>query len=111
MLAAHRQFVLAIVIFAAFSRFRHAQYSSGRGRHRAGVPPEIGLAEGDRILSVAGQETAAFEDLQRIVSIRPNAKVIIRFSRGGEIRQIEARLAMVEEKDESGSDIRSAVSV
>ena len=97
-------FVLAIAIFAAFFLAFGMPNTPPvvGGIERGSIAEKIGLAEGDRILSVAGQETAAFEDLQRIVSIRPNADVVIRFSRDGELRQVRTRLAMVEQQDEFG---------
>jgi regulator of sigma E protease len=97
-------FVLAIIIFAAFFiAFGRPNTPPIVGSIEVGsVAEKIGLTKGDRILSVAGQETAAFEDVQRIVSIRPNAEVTVRFSRGGVVRQAEAQLAMVEDKDEFG---------
>jgi regulator of sigma E protease len=97
-------FILAIAIFAAFfialgiPNTPPVVDSVQRGSSAA----QAGLTVGDRILSVAGQKTTAFEDLQRIVSIRPNEQVIIRFSRDGTVRQVQTRLAAVEQQDEFG---------
>ena len=97
-------FVLAIVIFAAFFlAFGMPNTPPVAGEVQAGsTAARIGLVEGDRILSVAGQETASFEDLRRIVSIRPSADVIIRFEHDGNVRSAKARLGMDQREDEFG---------
>ncbi len=97
-------FVLAIAIFAAFFlAFGMPNTPPVAGGVRAGsTADKIGLVEGDRILSIAGQETASFEDLRRIVAIRPNAEVVIRFERDGAVRSTTARLGRDERQDEFG---------
>ena len=95
---------MAIAIFAAFFvAFGVPNSPAVAGHVETGTTAaQIGLAKGDRILSIAGQDTASFEDLRRIVSIRPNAEVTIRFEREGNIRTARARLGMEERKDEFG---------
>jgi len=97
-------FVLAIVIFAAFFvAFGMPNSPPVAGGVQHGSTAEsIGIVSGDRILSVAGQDTASFEDLRRIVSIRPNAEVIIRFVHEGNVRAAKAILGMEERQDEFG---------
>jgi len=97
-------FILAIAIFAAFFvAFGVPNSPPMAGGVEAGTTAaRIGLVKGDRILSVAGQDTASFEDLRRIVSIRPNVEVIIRFERDGNIRTAKGRLGMEQRKDEFG---------
>jgi len=97
-------FVLAIAIFATFFlTFGMPNTRPIAGPIEAGSTAEqIGIQQGDRILSVAGQETASFEDLRRIVSIRPNTEVTIRFEQDGNVRSANARLGMAELKDEFG---------
>ena len=97
-------FVLAIIIFAAFFvAFGMPNTPPVAGGVQAGsTAAKIGLVTGDRILSVAGQETGSFEDLRRIVSIRPNAEVIIRFERGGKIVSTRALIGMEERQDDFG---------
>ena len=101
-------FLLAIIIFAAFFvAFGMPNSPPVAGGVQAGSTAEsIGLVSGDRILSVAGQDTASFEDLRRIVSIRPNAEVIIRFEHDGNVRSTKARLGMEQRRDEFGQDYR-----
>src|SRR5688572_8931308 len=97
-------FVLAIIIFAAFFvAFGMPNTPPVAGGVQAGsTAAKIGLVTGDRILSVAGQKTGSFEDLRRIVSIRPNAEVIIRFERGGKIESTRALIGMEERQDDFG---------
>jgi len=97
-------FVLAIAIFAAFFIALGMPNSPpvAGGVEAGTTAARIGLVKGDRILSVAGQVTASFEDLRRIVSIRPNAEVIIRFEHEGNVRTAKARLGMDQRKDEFG---------
>jgi regulator of sigma E protease len=42
-----------------------------------------GLRTGDRILSIDGEKTSTFEDIQRIVSARPNTKLALQIERAG----------------------------
>ncbi len=97
-------FILAIAIFAAFFlAFGMPNTPPVAGGVQAGSTADrIGLVEGDRILSIAGQETGSFEDLRRIVSIRPNAEVVIRFERDGTVRSATARLGQDDRQDEFG---------
>jgi regulator of sigma E protease len=97
-------FVLAIAIFAVFFlAFGMPNTPPVAGGIQPGsTAARIGLVTGDRILSIAGQETASFEDLRMIVSIRPNAEVIIRFEHEGVMRSAKTRIGMEERKDEFG---------
>ena len=97
-------FILAIAIFATFFlAFGMPNTPPVAGGVQAGSTADrIGLVEGDRILSIAGQETGSFEDLRRIVSIRPNAEVVIRFERDGAVRSTTARLGQDDRQDEFG---------
>jgi regulator of sigma E protease len=101
-------FVLAIIIFAAFFlAYGMPNTPSVAGGIQAGsTAARIGIAKGDRVLSVAGQDTASFEDLRRIVSIRPDAEVIIRFEHDGAARLVQARLGVDERKDEFGQSYK-----
>lgn len=97
-------FILAIIIFAAFFlAFGMPNTPPVAGGVQPGsTAASIGLVTGDRILSVAGQETASFEDLRRIVSIRPNAEVIIRFEHDGNLQLAKARIGTEQRTDEFG---------
>ena len=97
-------YILAILIFAAFFvSFGMPNSPPVAGGIEPGTTAaKIGLAKGDRILSVAGQATTSFEDLRRIVSIRPNAEVVVRFEHDGRVQAATARLGMEQRKDEFG---------
>lgn len=97
-------FLLAIAIFAAFFlAFGMPNTPPVAGGVQPGsTAASIGIVTGDRILSVDGQETASFEDLRRIVSIRPNAEVVIRFEHGADIRSAKSRIGMEQRTDEFG---------
>ena len=97
-------FILAIAIFAAFFlAFGMPNTPPVAGGIQAGsTAARIGLVTGDRILSIAGQETASFEDLRRIVSIRPNEDVVIRFEHKGAMRSANARIGTEQRTDEFG---------
>ena len=86
-------FLLAIAIFAAFFMTLGAPRTNIVG---AIVPKtaaaEAGLRPGDKILSVAGQDTPNFDDIRSVVLLRPNESVPVRFERGGEARQIQVHL-------------------
>jgi len=86
-------FLLAIAIFAAFFMILGAPRTNIVG---AIVPKtaaaEAGLRPGDKILSVAGQDTPNFDDIRSVVLLRPNEMVPVRFERGGEARQVQVHL-------------------
>ncbi len=97
-------FVLAIFIFAAFyTTYGKPETPAVIGAVRAGsAADQAGLRAGDRILSIAGQRTEYFQDIQGITSLRPNYQVEIRFERGNELRTVPARLAAEQRADEFG---------
>ena len=86
-------FLLAIAIFAAFFMILGAPRTNIVG---AIVPKtaaaEAGLRPGDKILTVAGQETPNFDDIRSVVLLRPNESVPVRFERGGQARQVQVHL-------------------
>ena len=101
-------FLLAILIFAGF----FAAYGVPRTPNVVmSVIPEsaaasAGLRPGDRIEAIAGEETQTFEDVQRVVALRPGEIVTIRFSRGGGTQEVQTRLQVHEERDRFGQIYR-----
>jgi regulator of sigma E protease len=97
-------FILAIFIFAAFyTAYGKPETPAVVGEVRAGsVAERAGLRAGDRILSIAGQRTEYFQDIQSVTSLRPNYQVEIRFERGDQVRALTARLGAEERADEFG---------
>jgi regulator of sigma E protease len=101
-------FLLAILIFAAFfAVFGMPRTPALVGQVQAGsVAAEIGLRPGDRIESIAGQDVESFEDMRRVVSLRPDERVAIRFERNGRDIEVEATLKAQEITDEFGQKYR-----
>ncbi len=70
-------FIAAILIFAAF--FTFAGFPSTPSKvteiQQGSAAAAAGLQPGDRIVSIAGKATARFEDVQKIVMIRPGEAV------------------------------------
>jgi len=97
-------FLLAIAIFvfffAAFGAPRTpAVVAEVQARSVAAV---AGLAPGDRILSAANEGVDSFEDLRRIVSIRPGQPVELVVERNGIERRIAVTLGRDRRVDEFG---------
>lgn len=101
-------FLLAILIFAAF----FAAYGMPRtpnlvGSVRAGsTAATIGIEPGDRIVEIAGEDVSRFEDIQRIVVMRPGETVTIVVDRGGRRLSSPARLGVAQERDRFGQTFR-----
>ena len=101
-------FLLAIVIFAFF----FATFGIPRTPNViVAVQPgsaaaSAGLKAGDRLDSIAGQEVETFEDVQRIVGLRPGEDVTVSFSRDGTVMTARAKLGVHEEVDRFGQKYR-----
>ena len=101
-------FLLAIAIFAAFfAVFGMPRTPPVIGQVAPGsVAAAIGLAPGDRIDEIAGQGVGSFEDIRRIVSLRPGERVVIRIERAGQQRDLHAVLGEQSLTDEFGQSYR-----
>jgi regulator of sigma E protease len=101
-------FVLAILIFAAF----FATYGMPRSPNvvsavlPGGAAQAAGIQPGDRITSIAGRQTATFEDIFTVVMLRPGESVAIGVERSGRHLLIPARIAVDEQKDRFGQRFR-----
>ena len=101
-------FLLAIVIFACFfaawgvPRTPNVVMAVQPGSAAAAA----GLQKGDRIVAVAGQGTNSFEDVQRIVALRPGEEVSIRVARGDSQALVQTKLGVHEEQDRFGQKYR-----
>jgi regulator of sigma E protease len=101
-------FVLAIAIFACFfaafgiPRTANVVMAVQPGSAAAAA----GLQKGDRIEAVSGQETDTFEDVQRIVALRPGEEVTVRIGRDGRSTVLRTRLGVHEEQDRFGQTYR-----
>jgi regulator of sigma E protease len=101
-------FLLAIVIFAAFfAVFGMPKTPAVVGQAQPGsVAAAVGFQPGDRIEAIAGQKVKSFEDMRRIISIRPDERVLITYERGGQQMDVEATLGAQEVTDEFGQKYR-----
>ena len=101
-------FLLAIVIFAAFfATFGMPRSSNVVDQVQPGSAAQhAGIRPGDRIESIAGQDTPTFEAVRRVLILRPDTLVSIRVARGGDLLTLEARLGSQVIKDEFGQSHR-----
>jgi regulator of sigma E protease len=65
-----------------------------------------GLASGDRIVAVDGQEISRFEDISRHTMLYPGKQVTIRYERDGAVRDVTARLMVDVRRDRFGNESR-----
>jgi regulator of sigma E protease len=100
-------FILAIVIFAAFFAILGAPTTNIVGKVKADTPAAAaGIEPGDRIVSVAGIDTPTFTDLLNVVSIRPDERVFVKVERSGSVRQLSVTLTSDQVKDSYGRTFR-----
>jgi regulator of sigma E protease len=99
-------FLLAVLIFAGFySIYGKPETPAVVGAVIEGSAAEkAGLRAGDRIISVAGQDTEYFQDVQGITSLRPNYVIEIRFERNGTLASTRARLGSEKRADKFGQE-------
>jgi regulator of sigma E protease len=101
-------YVLAILIFAgffaAFGMPGTPSVVAAVQQHSAAA--QAGLEPGDRIRSVNGENASSFEDLERIVALRPGENVSIQISRNGAPETLQARLGTAVETDRFGQSYR-----
>jgi regulator of sigma E protease len=104
-------FLLAILIFAGF----FAAYGMpSTPPVVAGIEPrsaaaQAGLKPGDRIEAIAGEATGSFEDVRRIVAIRPGENVTLTIERKGRPVEVQVRLGSQMEKDSFGEEFRTGL--
>jgi regulator of sigma E protease len=104
-------FVLAILIFAGFFAAFGMPSTPPvvTGVQAGSAAAAAGLRAGDRIEAIDGAETDNFEDVRRIVAIRPGTDVTIRIERNGRTELVEARLGSQMEKDSFGQQFRTGL--
>ena len=97
-------FLIAILIFAAF----FAAYGVPRTPNvvnavvAGGAAEAAGIRPGDRIVEIAGRSTPSFEDLQKVVMLRPAENVDVSVERDGRTLVVPTRLGMVKQVDRFG---------
>jgi regulator of sigma E protease len=101
-------FALAIAIFAGF--FAAFGLPQTPAVIRLVLPnsaaERAGLVAGDRSVRGAGREVTRFEDVARIVSLRPGEALSIGLIRGGTLRTLEAVPATASETDRFGNVLK-----
>ena len=103
-------FLLAILILTAFFSLVGTPRTNivGDVLPNTGAAP-AGIKPGDRILSVANQDTPTFDDVARVVVIRPNESVSVEVDRGGVTRLLQVRLGSDMVPDATGRKFRAGV--
>ena len=101
-------FLLAILIFAIFFALLGIPRTPNLvGSVRPGsTAAQIGLQPGDRIVEIDGQRVSRFEDIQRIVTMRPDETVTVAIDRSGLRLSSPARLGVAMERDRFGQTYR-----
>ena len=104
-------FLVAIAIFAAlFASLGMPSTANLVSAVQPGSPAEqAGLQANDRIVSVAGRRTGSFEDVQRVVTLRPGEAVAITVQRGGADVTLQAQLGRLREADRFGQTFERGV--
>jgi len=97
-------YLLAILIFAGFfAAFGMPSTPSlVAGVQQGSAAAIAGIRPGDRIESVNGENAANFEDLERIVELRPGENVSVQIVRNGQSKLLQARLGTAIVHDEFG---------
>jgi regulator of sigma E protease len=100
-------FILAIAIFAAFfAVFGVPRTSSEVTAVMRDTPAErAGLQVGDRIVSIANRDASTFEDVTRVVAMRPGERVPVDLMRAGQPISVTVTLASVARKDQFGQEV------
>ena len=99
-------FLLAIAIFAAFFSLVGAPLSNVVGTVSPGTAAaKAGIQPGDRILSIAGRDTASFAEIFNAVVIRPNEQVAVAVERNEAVRTVQVRLGSDMIEDVNGQQV------
>jgi regulator of sigma E protease len=96
-------FLLAILIFAAIFMTLGGPGTNVIGKVLSNsAASSAGLESGDKILSVAGRETANFTVIQSVVIAHPGETVQLRFERGRRVREVAVHFASDDATDALG---------
>jgi regulator of sigma E protease len=101
-------FLLAILIFAGFFMTFGAPHTSNEIAviQKDSPAEQAGIRVGDRIVGIAGQEVDRFEDIRRIVTLRPGERVSVAVERGGVVETLQVHLGSHHEQDRFGQRFR-----
>lgn len=101
-------FLLAIAIFAGFFGI----YGMPRTANvvavvqPASAAERAGIVPGDRIVAIDGRTVDSFEDIRRIVSLRPDQDLTVTVERGARRLALAAHTTTLEERDRFGQHFR-----
>lgn len=100
-------FILAIAIFTAFFLAFGLPATSNEVTSvvRGSVAEQAGIRPNDKILAVANRSTPTFEDLTRVVAMRPGERVLIEVERDRRPLSISVTLGRAVEKDRFGQEM------
>jgi regulator of sigma E protease len=103
-------FLLAIIIFAAFFTFVGTPQTNIVGGIKPGSPAAAaGIQPGDRILSIEGRATPTFGEVANVVALRPGETISLEVERGGALRKVRVHLGTAELKDPTGATFRGGL--
>jgi regulator of sigma E protease len=103
-------FLLAILIFAAFFSFVGTPLANTVGEIiPRSAAAAAGIQPGDRVVSIAGRPTPTFEDIARVVAVRPSEAVSVEIERAGTLREIPVQLGSAEVDDATGRKMLAGV--
>src|SRR5690242_14244357 len=103
-------FVLAIIIFAAFFSLVGTPQTNVVGAIKPGsAAAAAGIRPGDRILSIAGVSTSTFGEVATAVALRPGEAVTVELERGDTIREVDVHLGIQFVQDPTGAKFRAGL--
>jgi regulator of sigma E protease len=103
-------FLLAIAILTAFFWLVGTPRTNIVGDVLPNTPAAMaGIKAGDRILSVANQATPTFEEVARVVVIRPDETVPVELARGGVTKTLEVKLGSDTIPDATGRKFKAGI--
>jgi regulator of sigma E protease len=103
-------FLLAIAILTAFFWLVGTPRTNIVGDVLPNTPAATaGIKAGDRILSVANQATPTFEEVARVVVIRPDETVPVELARGGATKTLEVKLGSDTIPDATGRKFKAGI--
>lgn len=104
-------FLFAIIVFSAFLLIYGQQRTPPviAVVAPASAAAKADLRPGDRIASIAGRDVETFEDVARLVSLRPLERLPIEVERAGNRIQIFATPTAMVERDRFGNEFRKGL--
>ena len=103
-------YILGIVLFTAVFMMGAPALLSVVGEVMDGTPAQkAGIREGDRIISIDGQEIEYWDQLQSIVQKKTEGKLKLQIERNSRVIRLNIKPAVEERKDIFGNEVRIAI--